>query len=61
MLTLQQLHDDLLAAEARVEDARDARDRQIRRLISEGQSMYSIARALGITQQSVRAIRDAGH
>lgn len=59
MLTLEQLHDDLLAAEARVEDARDARDRHIRHLISEGQSMYSIARALGISQQSVRAIRDA--
>lgn len=59
MMTLEQLHDDLLAAEAHVEDARDARDRQIRRLISEGQSMYSIARALGISQQSVRQIRDA--
>jgi len=62
MLTqIEQLHEDLLSTEARAEDLRAERDRCIRALIAQGQSMYSIAQALGITQQSVRAIRDRGH
>lgn len=59
-LALQQLHAEVGGAESKVSEARDARDRRIRALISEGRSMYSIAKVLGISQQSVRQIRDAG-
>lgn len=45
------------------EDARYARadrDCYIRDAIASGVSMYAISQQIGITQQSVRAIRDAG-
>lgn len=60
VLALQQLHAEVGDAESEVRDAREARDRLIRGLISEGRSMYSIAKVLDISQQSVRQIRDAG-
>lgn len=60
MRTLQDLHTAVLDCEDRLTVARITRDSEIRRLISEGRSMYSIAKALGISQQSVRQIRDAG-
>ena len=59
-LALQKLHAEVGGAESKVGEAREARDRLIRALISEGRSMYSIAKVLGISQQSVRQIRDAG-
>ena len=59
-LALQQLHAEVGGAESKVSEARDVRDRRIRALISEGRSMYAIAKVLGISQQSVRQIRDAG-
>lgn len=59
-LALQKLHAEVGDAESEVRDAREARDRLIRGLISEGRSMYSIAKVLDISQQSVRQIRDAG-
>lgn len=62
MLTqMTQLHEELLRTEAHANDLRAERDRYIRALIEQGQSMYSIAQTLGITQQSVRAIRDREH
>ena len=57
---LQSLQDALVVAVIEVDNKRRARDQYIRRLISEGRSMYSIAKVLGISQQSVRQIRDAG-
>lgn len=57
---LQKLHAEVGGAESKVGEARDARDRRIRALISEGRSMYAIAKVLGISQQSIRQIRDAG-
>lgn len=59
-LALQKLHAEVGGAESKVGEARDVRDRRIRALISEGRSMYAIAKVLGISQQSVRQIRDAG-
>ena len=59
-LALQSLQDALVAAVIEADNKRRARDQYIRRLIAEGRSMYSIAKALGIAQQSVRQIRDAG-
>ena len=59
-LALQKLHAEVGGAESKVSEARDARDCRIRALISEGRSMYAIAKVLGISQQSVRQIRDAG-
>ena len=60
VFALQKLHAEVGGAESKVGEARDARDRRIRALISEGRSMYAIAKVLGISQQSVRQIRDAG-
>lgn len=57
---LQSLQDALVVAVIEVDNKRRARDQYIRRLIAEGRSMYSIAKVLGISQQSVRQIRDAG-
>ena len=57
---LQSLQDALVASAIEVDNKRRARDRLIRGLISEGRSMYAIAKVLGISQQSVRQIRDAG-
>ena len=57
---LQSLQDALVAAAIEVDNKRKARDQYIRRLIAEGRSMYSIAKVLDISQQSVRQIRDAG-
>lgn len=57
---LQSRQDALVAAVIEADNKRRARDQYIRRLIAEGRSMYSIAKALGIAQQSVRQIRDAG-
>lgn len=53
-----QLHEELLRVEAQADDLRAERDQYIRRLIAEGQSMYSIAKALDISEQAVRKIRD---
>lgn len=55
---MAQLHEELLRTEERADDLRAERDRYIRMLIAQGQSMYSIAKRLDISQQSVRAIRD---
>ena len=60
MRALQDLHSAVLDCEDRLRSARATRDSEIRRLISEGRSMYAIAKVLGISQQSVRQIRDAG-
>lgn len=57
---LQSLQDALVAAVIEADNKRRARDQYIRWLISEGRSMYAIAKVLGISQQSVRQIRDAG-
>ena len=57
---LQSLQDALVVAVIEVDNKRRARDQYIRRLITEGRSMYSIAKVLDISQQSVRQIRDAG-
>lgn len=57
---LQSLQDALAVATIEVDNKRRARDQYIRRLIAEGQSMYSIAKVIDISQQSVRQIRDAG-
>ena len=57
---LQSLQDALVASAIEVGNKRKARDQYIRRLITEGRSMYSIAKVLDISQQSVRQIRDAG-
>lgn len=57
---LQSLQDALAVATIEVDNKRKARDQYIRRLIAEGRSMYSIAKVLDISQQSVRQIRDAG-
>lgn len=59
-LALQSLQDALVVAVIEVDNKRKARDQYIRRLIAEGRSMYSIAKVLDISQQSVRQIRDAG-
>ena len=59
-LALQSRQDELVVAVIEVDNKRRARDQYIRRLISEGRSMYSIAKVLDISQQSVRQIRDAG-
>ena len=59
-LALQSLQDALVASVIEVDNKRKARDQYIRRLIAEGRSMYSIAKVLDISQQSVRQIRDAG-
>ena len=60
VFALQSLQDALVASAIEVDNKRRARDQYIRRLISEGRSMYAIAKVLGISQQSVRQIRDAG-
>ena len=57
---LQSLQDALVVAVIEVANKRRARDQYIRSLIAEGRSMYSIAKVLDISQQSVRQIRDAG-
>ena len=49
-----------MASAIEVDNKRRARDQYIRRLISEGRSMYSITKVLDISQQSIRQIRDAG-
>ena len=59
-LALQSRQDALVAAVIEADNKRRARDQYIRRLIAEGRSMYAIAKVLGISQQSVRQIRDAG-
>ena len=60
VFALQSLQDALVASAIEVDNKRRARDQYIRRLISEGRSMYAIAKVLGISQQSVRQIRDTG-
>lgn len=60
VFALQSLQDALVASAIEVDNKRKARDQYIRRLIAEGRSMYSIAKVLDISQQSVRQIRDAG-
>lgn len=60
VFALQSLQDALVASVIEVDNKRKARDQYIRRLIVEGRSMYSIAKVLDISQQSVRQIRDAG-
>ena len=59
-LALQSRQGALVAAVIEADNKRRARDQYIRRLIAEGRSMYSIAKVLDISQQSVRQIRDAG-
>ena len=56
---LQSRQDALVVAVIGADNKRRARDQYIRRLIAEGRSMYAIAKVLGISQQSVRQIRDA--
>ena len=60
VFALQSRQDALVVAVIEADNKRKARDQYIRRLITEGRSMYSIAKVLDISQQSVRQIRDAG-
>ena len=46
--------------EARLRRTREARDEAIRAAIAEGMTMYRVAQIVGISQQSVARIRDAG-
>lgn len=57
-LTLR--HRAVLEADEAAAAARSARDDLIRLALSQGRSVRSIAIALGITRQSVMAIRDVG-
>lgn len=58
--TLRESHAALAAAETTVQAERAARDQAIRNAISAGMSMYRIAQIVGISQQAVARIRDAG-
>ena len=61
-------HEDLLrehaahvaACEDRLRLLREGRDEAIRAAIADGVTMYRIAQLVGIRQQSVARIRDAG-
>lgn len=59
-MSIESLHEELLHTEAHADDLRAARDEAIRKEIHDGVTMYSIAKRLDITQQSVRDIRDKG-
>lgn len=60
MVQLCRTKNGLDRAQEQAQVFRAERDQQVRQLISQGQSMYSIAKVLGVTAPSVRQIRDAG-
>lgn len=56
----EEQHGDLQVLEHQVAATRSARDDAIRATIAAGITMYAISRRLGMTEQSIRRIRDRG-
>lgn len=57
---LRRMQEALDHAEQSTARFRGARDDAIREAIKEGMSMYRVAQVVGISQQAVARIRDAG-